>query len=111
MATDFKKKQPTKAEQMFYDMAMSMDMLDRRLWTTSSFVTALAVISGAKPERIAQMLTDQKEIQEFSKQINEAIDKIEKERSKAAPAEGAEPKAEHNHDHAGHDHNHEGHTH
>jgi len=106
MSNDFKKKQPTKAESMFYDMAMSMDMLDRRLWTTSSFVTALAVLSGAKPEKIAEMLTDQKEIQEFSKKINEAIDKIEKANKEKGGAEG-----EHKHDHAGHDHSHEGHNH
>lgn len=80
MANDFLKKQPSKNEKMFYDMAMSMDMLDRRLWTTSSFVTALAILSNTDPEKVARLLTtDMAKIQDFSKQINDAITKIEAE--------------------------------
>jgi hypothetical protein len=105
MPNDFKKKEPTKNEQMFYDMAMSMDMIDRRLWTTSSFVTALAILSGADPEKIARLLTtDMAKIQEYSKTINDAISKIESEEKAKLGTETA-PAAEHDHtDHTGHNH-------
>jgi hypothetical protein len=105
MPSDFKKKEPTKNEQMFYDMAMSMDMIDRRLWTTSSFVTALAILAGIDPEKIARLLTtDMSKVQEFSKTINDAISKIEtEEKAKLAPS-GTEPESHDHSDHTGHNH-------
>ncbi len=106
MANDFLKKQPTKNEKMFYDLMMGMDTLDRRMWTTSSFVTALALLLKVEPKKVAELLTgEQTEIREFSKQINDEIDKIEAARK---PADGEDSHAGHNHPH---DHSHEGHDH
>ncbi|GAC1412479.1 MAG: hypothetical protein NVSMB66_1530 [Candidatus Doudnabacteria bacterium] len=92
MANDFLKKQPSKNEKMFYDMAMSMDMLDRRLWTTSSFVTALALLTKTDPEEVARLLTtDMSKIQDYSKQVNDAITKIEaEEKTKGGSSEQSE---------------------
>lgn len=78
--SDFMKKQPTKNEQMFYELAMNQEMLDRRLWTTSSFVTALALLNNADPKKIAELLTREAgKVKEFSQKINNEIDRIEKE--------------------------------
>lgn len=93
--SDFNKKQPTKNEQMFYELAMNQEVLDRRLWTTSSFVTALAFLNNADPEKIAELLTrDAEKVKVFSQKINDAIDRIEKEeqakRSENLPKESAE---------------------
>jgi hypothetical protein len=92
------KPQPTKNEKMFYDLMMSMDVLDRRVWSTSSFVTALAILSKASPKEVAELLTTkQDKIKEFSKQVNDEIDKIEEAEKKTGESHAA-------HDHAGHSH-------
>jgi hypothetical protein len=102
MPSDFNQKQPTKNERMFYEMIQQLDVLDRRVWTTSSFVSALGILTKADPEKIAELLTTgQEQIKEYSKKINDAIDKIEeRERAKA-------PHDHPSHDHAGHDHSHD----
>ena len=106
MAKDFMKPQPSKNEKMFYDLMMSMDVLDRRVWTTSSFVTALAIHLKIQPKQIAELLTTgQQQIKDFSKQINDEIDKIEEaEKAKNGTVEEGEV---HEHSHEGHDHPHE----
>jgi hypothetical protein len=105
MANDYLKKQPSKNEKMFYDMAMSMDMLDRRLWTTSSFVTALAILSGVDAEKVARLLTtDMTKVQEFSKQINDAITKIESEEKAKTGSESSEQQTSAQPGHEGHNH-------
>ena len=79
MPNDFQKKQPTKNEQMFYEIVMKMDAMDRSIWTTSSFVTALAYLLDVDPQKIAKLLTeDHAKVQEYSKKVNAAIDEIEK---------------------------------
>ena len=103
MPNDFLKKQPSKNEQMFYQLMMNQETLDRRIWTTSSFVTAMAILMDIKPEKIAEMLTvKQSQVQDFSKKINEEIDKIEAAQKETEPSEG--------HLHAGHDHHNHSHV-
>ncbi len=119
MPKDFQRKQPTRNEQMFYDMAVQMQSLDNRLWTTSSFVSALGILTKADPQKIAELLTTgQEEIKNYSQKINDAIGKIEEaERAKRGEASAAEH--DHSHDHAhhhhdhdhAHDHSHDGHDH
>ncbi len=107
MSKDFMKPQPTKNEKMFYDLMMSMDVLDRRVWSTSSFVTALAILLKAKPEEIAKLLTtDHDKIKAFSKQVNDEIDKIEAAEKAKFPEQGTKGgEAHEGHDHAhGHEH-------
>ncbi|MDB4940114.1 MAG: hypothetical protein JWO40_539 [Candidatus Doudnabacteria bacterium] len=104
MANDFQKKQPTKNEKMFYDMAMSLEMIDRRLWTTSSFVSALAILANVEPEKVARLLTtDMNKIQDFSKKINDEINKIEaEEKEKNGSSEQVQSSTQPGHE--GHNH-------
>jgi hypothetical protein len=89
MSKDFMKPQPTKNEKMYFDLMMGMDALDRRVWSTSSFATALAILSKASPKDVAELLTTgQDKIKDFSKKINDEIDKIE-EAEKAKSPEGS----------------------
>ena len=107
MPNDFQKKQPTKNEQMFYQLMMNQDMLDRRLWTTSSFVSALCVILEIDPKKVAELLTTgQEKLKEYSQAINTEIDRIEKEQK---PNQTENVSSHVGHDHEGHDH--AGHTH
>lgn len=86
---DFLKKEPTKNEKMFYELAMRQEMLDRNLWTTSAYVTALGILLNVDPEKIAELLaSDNEKVKEYSKKINEAIDRIEA--AKATKKDGAE---------------------
>ncbi len=98
MPNDFQQKQPTKNEQMFYELAMQMQDIDKRVWSISSHMLALGVALNIDAKRMAEILTgDDAKIREYAKNINEEIKKIE----------DARPKTEkHEHDHQ-HDHNHE----
>jgi hypothetical protein len=96
MPSDFKGKEPTKAEKMFYELAMQQQQMERALWSTSAHVVALGVLLGADPQKIAEIIVggDDK-IKEYSNKVNEAIKALEAKN----PA--------HHHDHEGHDHEHE----
>ena len=107
MPNDFQKKQPTKNEQMFYQLMMNQDMLDRRLWTTSSFVSALCVILEIDPKKVAELLTTgQEKLKVYSQEINTEIDRIEKEQKPNGTENGSQHVGD---DHEGHDHT--GHNH
>ncbi|MCL5774682.1 MAG: hypothetical protein M1333_00555 [Patescibacteria group bacterium] len=100
MANDFKQKEPTKTEKVLYELMMRQEMTDRNLWTTSAHVIGLGMLLDIKPEQVADLLVNgQDKIKEYGQKINEAIEKLEKERKKTQPEE-----QEHNH--AGHDHGH-----
>ena len=102
MANDFKQKEPTKTEKVLYELMMRQEMSDRNLWTTSAHVIGLGMLLNIKPEQIAEMLVSgQEKIKEYGQNINQAIEKLEKERKQAQPD---------SHDHAGHNHDH-GQTH
>jgi len=92
MASDFKQKEPTKTERMLYELAMAQNSMEKGLWSTSTLVMVLAILSKATPEQIAEiMVNGDAQIKEFSTKINEAIKKLEAEKHK-------------DHDHAKHDH-------
>jgi hypothetical protein len=100
MAKDFLKPQPSKSEKMYLDMMVSLDVLDRRVWSTSSFVTAVAILSKTDPKKVAELLTTgQEKIKAYSKEINDEIDKIEE--AEKGKGDG-EPEG--GHDHHGHAH-------
>lgn len=96
MAHDFKQKEPTKAERMMFELAMAQQQMEKGLWSTSTVVMALALLTKQDPQAIAELMVNgDDKLKEYSKKVNEAIDKLHKEKHPAAP-----------HDHAGHDHDH-----
>lgn len=93
---DYLKKEPSKNEKMFYELAMHMQHLDRNLVTNSAFVAILAIVLKIEPKVVAEYLTVKRdEVTEYSKKINEAIDELEKANKKQ------DDKGE---DHTGHNH-------
>ena len=101
MPGEYLKKQPTKNEQMIYDLYRHFQSMDRVLGSTASFSSALGYILKVDPEEMAKLLTtDYEKIREYTEKVNKAISEIEKKRA---------PQGEHDHGHEGHDH--EGHDH
>ncbi len=82
MANDYIKKEPTKTEKMLYELAMAQHQMEKGLWSTSTVVMALAVLSKAKPEEVAKLMFDDEKIKEFSNQVNQEIKKLEAEKHK-----------------------------
>ena len=73
-------------------------MTDRNLWTTSAHVIGLGMLLDIKPEQVAEFLVNgQDKVKEYGQKINEAIEKLEKERKGSQTAQN---------DHAGHNHDH-----
>jgi hypothetical protein len=114
MANDFKKKLPTKNEQMLYEVAMHIQEIEQRLWSVSSHMLALGAAMNVDPKKMAEMLTgDDVKLKDYAQKINEEIAKIEAVKKESAPQ--TEQKTEqgqvapHDHSHDGHDH--AGHTH
>ena len=100
MPNDYLKKQPTQNERLIHELFNRTGDIARSLWSTSSFVTALAYLSKTDPEEVAKLLTtDSGKLKEYSDKINKAISEIEKARK-----DSGEPAEEHSH---GHDHSHE----
>jgi hypothetical protein len=100
MGNDFLKKEPTKNEKMIYELYMQLQNMERGLWSTSTLGIVIAILAKLDPKEVAELMVNGNEkIKEFSKQINEEVDKLEKAKKPAASHEG--------HDHAGHDHSHE----
>jgi len=88
MANDFKKKEPTKTEKVLYELMMRQEMADRNLWTTSAHVIGLGMLLNIKPEQIADLLVNgQEKVKVYGQEINQAIEKLEKERRKDKPEE------------------------
>ena len=78
---------------------MRQEMADRNLWTTSAHVIGLGMLLNIKPEQIAELLVQgQDKIKDYGQQINQAIEKLEKEKKANQPDE---------HNHEGHVHPHE----
>ncbi len=113
MPNDFNKKELSKNERIIYELAMQVNDMDHRLWSTSSHLLAIGAVLNVDPKKMAEMLTgDDAKIKEYAKKINEEIEKIEK--AKAPRKEEAAAEGEHKHDHTGHshsEHDHEGHDH
>ncbi len=93
MANDFKKAEPTKTERVLYELAMRLEMNDRSLHSTSAHVIALSIAMGVDPAKVAEILTDDEKIKDYAKKINEAIDKMAKDKE-PVKAESKEPDTE-----------------
>jgi len=94
MPNDYIKKEPSKTEKMLYELIMAHNQMEKGLWSTSSLVITLAILSKQKPEEVAELLVNGDEkLKEFSEKVNQAVKKLEEEKHKG-------------HDHSGHDHEH-----
>lgn len=102
-SNDFLKKQPSKNEKVFSEITMYLHDIDHRIWSVASQVLAMGLVQKVSPKEMATMLTGSDEkLQEYAKQINDEIKKIEAEKK---PEDGHSHNHDHNHDH-GHDHGH-----
>lgn len=94
MTTDFKHKEPSKNEKLIYELFMQMQSMEKGLWSTSSLVISLAMLTNQDPEKIAELLVNGEEkMKDYSKKVNDAIKKLE---------EAKGPNKEHSHE--GHKH-------
>jgi hypothetical protein len=92
--SDYLKKQPSKNEKVFSEITMYLHDIDHRIWSVASQVLAMGLVQKVSPKDMAEMLTgNDSKLQEYAKQINEEIKKIEGDK---APAETHN----HVHDHA-----------
>jgi non-ribosomal peptide synthetase component E (peptide arylation enzyme) len=94
MSNDYLKKQPSKTESMLYELAMAQRQMENGLWSTSSLVMILAILTKQKPEEIAELMVNgDTQLKEYSDKVNEIIKKL-----------NAEKHQKEHKDHAGHDH-------
>ncbi len=78
MPTDFKQKEPSKTEKMLYELAMNMNAMEKGLWSTSTLVITLAMLTKTDPKDVAEMMVNgDAKLKEFSKQVNDAIKALE----------------------------------
>ncbi len=77
MGKDFLKKEPTKSEKMIYELAMNQHQMEKAMWSTSTVVMALAMLSKVSPEDLAKQMFEDEKIKAFSQQVNEVIKKLE----------------------------------
>src|SRR5438552_3020013 len=102
MANDFQKKEPTKTEKMIYELVMNQNSMERGLWSTSTLVIILAMLTKQEPEKIAELMVNgDSQIKEFSNKVNEAVKKLEAEKFSFAKASEDKHKG---HDHGDHSH-------
>lgn len=84
MPNDYLKKQPNKTEKMLYELFVRQDEFGHSLYSTNSFLAAVGLISKIEPAKIAEMLTEKREeLKEYTKQVNEKIEEIEKKNQDA----------------------------
>jgi hypothetical protein len=98
MPNDYKQKEPSKTERMLYELAMAQNQMEKGLWSTSTVVMALALITKAKPEEVAALMYEDSKIKEFSEKVNAEIKRLEAEKHKDhkhsnEPGEEEMPKA------------------
>jgi KaiC/GvpD/RAD55 family RecA-like ATPase len=98
MSKDYLKKQPSKTESMLYELAMAQRQMENGLWSTSSLVMILAILTKQKPEEIADLMVNgDVKLKEYSDKVNEIIKKLNTEKREAMQKAGTD-------EHAGHDH-------
>ena len=82
MPNDYIKKEPTKTEKWLYELAMAQHQIEKGLWSTSTVVMALAILTKTKPEDLAELMANgDPKIKEFSEKVNEIIKKKQEEKN------------------------------
>lgn len=78
MANDYLKKEPSKTEKMMYELLMSQNSMEKGLWSTSSLVMVLAILTKQDPKAIAELMVNgDAQMREYSTKINDEIKKLE----------------------------------
>ena len=81
--SDYKQKEPTKTERMLYELAMAHNQMEKGLWSTSTVVMALAILTKQEPAKIAELMVNgDDQLKEYSNKVNEEIKKLEAEKHK-----------------------------
>ena len=78
MPNDYVKKEPTKTEKMLYELAMAQNQMERGLWSTSTLVMVLAVLTKQKPEEVAELMVNgDDKIKAFSEEVNKIVKELD----------------------------------
>jgi aldehyde:ferredoxin oxidoreductase len=77
MAFDYKRKEPNKTEKVLYELFMQQQGMERALTTNSALLISLAIQMKIEPEKLAEMLTENDKIKDYSNKINKKIDEME----------------------------------
>lgn len=78
MPNDYIKKEPSKTEKMLYELAMAQHQMEKGLWSTSTLVMVLAILTKQDPQKIADlMINGDEQIKEFSGKVNELAKKLD----------------------------------
>jgi hypothetical protein len=80
MPSDFKRKELSKNEKIIYELFMQQQGMERALTTNSALLISIAMQMNIQPEKLAEMLSDNIRIKEYSDRINKKIDELEAER-------------------------------
>ena len=95
MANDYIKKEPTKNERMLYELAVAQNQMEKGLWSTSSLVIILGLLTKQDPNKIADLMVNgDAQLKEFSQKINDEIKRLETDKHKDHDHSKEEPKAE-----------------
>lgn len=98
MGKDYLKKEPSKTDRMIYELVMAQNSMEKGLWSTSSLVMVLAMLTKQEPKEIAALMVNGDEkLRDFSTKINEEIKKLEAEKHPTSPKATSDM---HDHDHA-----------
>lgn len=83
MASDYKQKEPSKTERMLYELVMAHNQMEKGLWSTSTVVMALAILTKQDPAKIAELMVNgDDQLKDYSNKVNEEIKKLEVEKHK-----------------------------
>lgn len=83
MPNDYVKREPTKTEKMLYELAVAQNQMEKGLWSTSTLVMVLAILTKQKPEEVAELMVNgDDKIKEFSEKVNEIVKKLDAEKHK-----------------------------
>jgi len=76
MPNDFKKPEPSKAEKLFYELALAVQRLEQSQLTNTATVIAAAMLMKIPPEDMAKIIINQGFIKEYAEKINAEIRKL-----------------------------------
>lgn len=83
MPHDYVKKEPTKTERMLYELAVAQNQMEKGLWSTSTLVLVVAILTKQKPEDVAELMVNgDDKIKEFSEQINKIVKELDAKKHK-----------------------------
>ncbi len=100
MPNDYVKKEPTKTERMLYELVMAQNSIEKGLWSTSSLVMVLAMLTKQEPKEIAELMVNGDEkLREFSTKINDEIKKLEAIKHPVSH-KASQGEQDHDHDHS-----------